>query len=325
MTGFWLFLVGLLATIGGAELLVRGGTRLAARLGISPMVIGVTVVSLGTSTPELAIGIDAALQGSSSLALGNIAGTNTLNLLLILGLAAVVQPLTLRSQAIRLDLPIMVAAAAALFLVALDGVVTRLDGGALIALGLLYSVLIVRAAHRETVATRVEFAREFGEPRIRAVSAKRRTVRDVIWLVAGIGVIVVGANWLVNGAVDLARGFGVSDAFIGLTVVAIGTSAPELVTAIVATIRRERDIAVGNLIGSSVFNIVFIFGVTSLIPSDGIRVDPEIIAIDLPVMVAATVACIPVFLTGNRMRRLEGAAFVAAYVVYLGTLVFLRT
>ncbi|WP_248305668.1 calcium/sodium antiporter [Agromyces sp. H66] len=325
MTGFWVFLVGLLATIGGAELLVRGGTRLAARLGISPMVIGVTVVSLGTSIPELAIGIDAALRGSGSLALGNIAGTNTLNLLLILGLAAVVQPLTLRSQVIRLDLPIMVAAAVALLLVALDGVVTRLDGAALIALGLLYSVLIVRAAHHESVATRVEFAREFGEPRIRAVSAKGRTVRDVIWLVAGIGVIVVGADWLVNGAVDLARGFGVSEALIGLTIVAIGTSAPELVTAIVATIRRERDIAVGNLIGSSVYNIVFIFGVTSMVASDGVRVEPELIAIDLPVMVAATVACIPVFITGSRMRRLEGAAFVVAYVVYLGTLVFLRT
>lgn len=325
MTGFWIFLVGLVATIGGAELLVRGGTRLAARLGISPMVIGVTVVSLGTSTPELAIGIDAALQGSGSLALGNIAGTNTLNLLLILGLAALIRPLTLSSQVIRLDLPIMVAAAIALLLLALDGVVTRVDGGVLIALGLVYSVVTVRTAHRETVAARVEFAREFDEPRIRVVSSKGRTIRNVVWLVAGIGVIVVGADWLVTGAVDLARGFGVSEALIGLTVVAIGTSAPELVTAIVATLRREPDIAVGNLIGSSVYNIVFIFGVTSLIPSGGIHVDPELIAIDLPVMVAATVACVPVFLTGSRMRRLEGVAFVVSYVVYLGTLVFLRT
>lgn len=325
MTAFWVFLVGLLATIGGAELLVRGGTRLAARLGISPMVIGVTIVSLGTSTPELAIGIDAALQGSGSLALGNIAGTNTLNLLLILGLAAVIRPITLRSQVIRLDLPIMVAAAMALFLLALDGVVTRVDGAILIALGLLYSIVIVRAAHRETVAARVEFAREFGEPRVRAESSKGRTIRDVVRLVAGIGVIVVGADWLVTGAVDLARGFGVSEAIIGLTIVAIGTSAPELVTAIVASLRREPDIAVGNLIGSSVYNIVFIFGVTSLVPSGGINVDAGLIAIDLPVMLAATVACIPVFVTGSRMRRIEGVVFVVAYLIYLGTLVFLRT
>ncbi|MEV1128715.1 calcium/sodium antiporter [Agromyces sp. NPDC049794] len=325
MTAFWVFLIGLLATIGGAELLVRGGTRLAARLGISPMVIGVTVVSIGTSTPELAIGIDSALQGSGSLALGNIVGANTLNLLLVMGLAALIRPLTLRSQALRLDLPVMVAAAVLVFAVAIDGVVTRLDGVVLLALGLLYTILVVRAARRETVATRAEFEREFGGPRVRTVASSRRTIRDAVWLVAGIGIIVVGADWLVSGAVDLARGLRVSEAVIGLTIVAIGTTAPELVTAIVATVRRERDIAVGNLIGSSIYNIGLILGTTSVVAVGGIRVDPDLLWVGLPVMVAATVATALAFLTGGRMRRPEGAVFVVAYVAYLGTFVFLRT
>ncbi|GAA1056323.1 sodium:calcium antiporter [Agromyces luteolus] len=321
-----LLVAGLLALVGGAELLVRSGTRLAARLGVSPMVIGVTVVSIGTSAPELAIGIDAAAQGSGSLALGNIVGTNTLNLLLILGIAALIRPLTLRSHAIRLDLPAMVVAAVTLLLLCADGVVTRFDGALLVVLGVVYTTVIVRAARREGLAARTEFAREFGEQRARvaAAAARTRTVRDAVLLVAGIAIVVVGADWLVDGAVALAAGFGVPVSIIGLTIVAIGTSSPELVTAIVATIRRERDIAVGNLLGSSVFNILFIFGITSLIPADGIGVDRGILTIDLPVMVAATVACIPVFLTGRRMQRIEGAVFVVAYLAYLTTLLLFR-
>jgi len=319
-----LVVVGLLALIVGAELLVRSGTRLAARLGISPMVIGVTVVSIGTSAPELAIGIDAAAQGSGSLALGNIVGTNTLNVLLILGIAALIRPLTLRSHAIRLDLPAMVVAAVTLLLLCADGLVTRFDGALLLVLGIVYTVLIVRAARREGLAARAEFAREFGEPRAPVATTRARTALDAVQLVGGIAIVVVGADWLVDGAVGLAAGFGVPISIIGLTIVAIGTSSPELVTAIVATIRRERDIAVGNLLGSTVFNILFIFGITSLVPPDGIGVDREILAIDLPVMVAATIACIPVFLTGRRMQRVEGAVFVVAYLVYLATLLLFR-
>ncbi|MRX44683.1 calcium/sodium antiporter [Agromyces kandeliae] len=319
-----LLVAGLLALVGGAELLVRGGTRLAARLGVSPMVIGVTVVSLGTSAPELAIGIDAAAQGSGSLALGNIVGTNTLNVLLILGIAALIRPLTLRSHAIRLDLPAMVVAAVTLLLLCADGVVTRFDGALLVMLGIVYTVTIVRAARREGLAARAEFAREFGEPRARVAAARTRAVRDAVQLVVGIGIVVLGADWLVSGAVAMAEGFGIPVSVIGLTIVAIGTSSPELVTAIVATIRRERDIAVGNLLGSTVFNILFIFGITSLVPADGIGVDPGILAIDLPVMVAATIACIPVFLTGRRMQRVEGAVFVVAYLAYLASLLLFR-
>lgn len=325
MTPIWIVLAGLAALVVGAELLVRGGTHLAARLGVSPMVIGVTVVSLGTSAPELAIGIDAAATGNGSLALGNIAGTNTLNLLLILGIAALIRPLTLRSHAIRLDLPAMVAAAVILLLLAVDGAVSRADGVVLVILGVVYTAVVVAAARRESRAIRAEFAREFGERPVPPEGARARAIRAAVALVAGIGIIVLGADWLVDGAVELATGFGVPVSVIGLTIVAIGTSAPELATAIVATIRRERDIAVGNLLGSSVYNILIVFGIAALVPDGGIDVDRDLVAVDLPVMVAATIACIPVFLTGRRMQRIEGGVFVAAYLVYLSSLLLLRT
>ncbi|MEO6199994.1 MAG: calcium/sodium antiporter [Cryobacterium sp.] len=324
MMAFGVFLIGLLAVIGGAELVVRGGTRIAERFGISPMVVGVTIVAMGTSAPELAIGIDAALRGSGSLAVGNIAGTNTLNLLVILGLVALLQPLKLRSQTLFLDLPMIVGAALLMLMLASDGVLTRLDGGILILLGIVYTTLIVRAARRESVAVRAQFAREYGATK-RELGSTGQLVRDSVGLVAGIAVIVVGADWLVDGAVEMARGFGVSEAFIGLTIVAVGTSAPELVTAIVATLRNARDLAVGNLLGSSVYNIVFILGATSLVPDGGIAIEAPLIRVDIPVMLAATIACVPVFLTGRRIRRLEGAAFIAAYLVYFTYLLTARS
>jgi cation:H+ antiporter len=324
MMEFGEFVIGLLAVIGGAELVVRGGSRIAARLGISPMVIGVTVVAVGTSAPELAIGIDAALRGSGSLAVGNIAGTNTLNVLFILGLVALLQPVRLHSHTLKLDLPMIVGASVLMFLLAADGLLTRLDGGLLLLLGVAYTVLIVRAARREAAVVRTEFAREYGATK-RELASTAQLVRDTVWLIAGLAVIVVGADWLVDGAVKIARGFGVAETVIGLTIVAIGTSAPELVTAIVATLRKERDIAVGNLLGSTVYNIVFILGAIALVPANGIPVEPPLIAIDIPVMLAATIACVPVFLTGRRIRRLEGAAFIAAYLVYLTYLLIART
>ncbi len=316
--------IGLLALVGGAELVVRGGSRVAARFGISPIVIGVTVVALGTSAPELAIGIGAALRGSGSLAVGNIAGTNVLNLLFILGLVALLRPVELRSQTLRLDLPMIVGAALLLWLLAADGRITRLDGAVLVLFGVVYTVLVVRLARRESAAVRAEFVAEYGVTK-RQTGPVWHLLRDAAWLVIGIAVIVVGANWLVEGATGIARTLGLSEAFIGLTVVAIGTSAPELATAIVATLRKEHDIAVGNLLGSSVYNILFILGVTALVPAGGIAVERPLVVIDIPVMVAAAIACVPVFITGHRIRRIEGAAFVVAYLAYLAYLLIARS
>lgn len=314
-------LAGFALLIIGAEVLVRGGSGLASRLRISPLVIGLTIVALGTSTPELAIGVEAALQGNGSLAVGNIAGTNCVNILLILGLSAAMRPLPLRLQTLRLELPTIVAASLVKAVMAADGVLSRRDGTVLVSLGLLFTAGIIRAARAESVATREEFAVEY-----EVVDHDwRGTFKEVVELVAGIAIVVLGADLLVGGAVDLARIWSVSDAFIGLTIVAIGTSAPELVTTVVSTIRNQRDIAIGNLIGSSAYNILIILGITCMVPVNGIDVSEALIWVDIPVMVAVALACVPVFITGRVVSRTEGLAFVAAYVVYLSYLIGNRT
>lgn len=312
---------GLALLIFGAELLVRGGSGLAVRLGISPLVVGLTIVAVGTSTPELAIGIEAALQGNGALAVGNIAGTNCVNILLILGLSAAMRPLPLRLETVRFELPAIVGASLAKLLLAADGLLSRRDGALLVLLGALFTLGIVRSARRESAAARRDYAAEYGVIR----NDWQGILVEAGKLLAGIAIVVVGAKWLVGGAVDLARLWDVSDAFIGLTIVAIGTSAPELVTTIVSTMRNERDIAIGNLIGSSVYNILAILGITCLVPAGGVAVPEVLIWVDIPVMVAVALACIPVFLTGRRVSRTEGAVFVAIYLLYLAFLLGSRT
>jgi cation:H+ antiporter len=316
-------ILGLAALVLGAELLVRAGTRLAALIGIPPIVVGLTVVSVGTSIPELAVGIDAARLGSGSLAVGNIAGTNTFNILFILGLSALLVPLKLELRSVRIDLPIMVASAAALLLMGWDGTLTAFEGSLLVAAAALYTLTIIRSAQRESRVITAEFAGAYG------IGPVRQPVWEFvslsILLILGIAVVVVGADWLVKSSIELARLIEVSEAFIGLTIVAVGTSSPELVTTIVSTIRGQRDIAVGNLIGSSIYNILFILGVTLLVTPAGIQVEPALIQVDIPVMAAVALACVPIFMSGRRISRLEGGLLVAAYMVYLGYLIAART
>ncbi len=322
-----LCLLGLIVLIGGAEVLVRGGTALAQRFHIPPVIIGLTVVAVGTSAPELAVGIDASLKGNGALAVGNIAGTNTVNILLVLGISALMRPLQLQRSTLRFDLPAMLLAAAAFLVLSLDGELGRTDGLVLVAMGLVYSSLLIRQGLRHRAETRAQL----NESRLKDIEGVERNsllsgpLRDVAMLAGGIVVVVVGADWLVAGGVRLAEIWGVSDAFIGLTIVAIGTSAPELVTTVVSTMRNERDIAIGNLLGSSTYNIAFIMGVTSLIPSEGAPVPDDLLMIDIPVMAAAVVACVPAFLLGKHMSRLEGGLFVGAYVIYLAYLLIVRT
>ncbi|MBR0670421.1 calcium/sodium antiporter [Neoroseomonas soli] len=315
---------GLLVLILGAEFLTRGGTMLARQFGIPPIIIGLTVVALGTSTPELAVGIDAALTGNGALAVGNIAGTNTVNVLLILGLSAMIRPLALHVQTIRMDLPVMIVAAVLMLLMTLDGTLSRLDGAILVLAGIVYTVMVVWTAQHESRAVRVEFAKEYRGPK-RTERKRRETVSSATLLAAGIVIVVVAADWFVDGAVSLARIWGVSDAFIGLTIVAIGTSAPELVTTVLSTLKNSRDIAIGNLLGSSVYNIFIILGVTCLVPSGGLPVTPYLVRVDIPVMAVVAVVCVPVFVSGREVSRLEGACFVGAYVAYLFYLVMART
>ena len=314
---------GLAVLVLGAELLTRGAVSVAQKLRIAPIIIGITIVAVGTSAPELAVGIDAGLMGNGALAVGNIAGTNTVNLLLIFGLSALIRPLALPADTIRLDLPAIMAAGILMLVLSLDGVLSRSDGVILVLAGIIYTGMVLHSARNASRQVRSEYASECGTVADKPDQAKA-TLTSVAQLAVGIGLVVVAAEWFVFGAVELARLWEVSDAFIGLTVVAIGTSAPELVTTIISTIRGNRDVAIGNLLGSSIYNICIILGLTCIVPAAGLPVTQELISVDIPIMVMVAIVCAPVFLSGRQVSRLEGGIFVAAYAGYLGVLLTIR-
>jgi cation:H+ antiporter len=311
-------LVRLLGGLGllvlGAEWLVGGAARLAVRMGVSPLIIGLTVVAFGTSAPELAVSVGSVLSGRAELAFGNVVGSNISNILLILGASALVTPLVVAAPLIRLEVPVMLGVSVLTLVLALDGGLGRADGVLLVAGALAYCLFQARQSRRETLDVRQEFAREFGD-------AATRPWLDVGRLVAGCALLVVGSGWLVEGAVVMARALGVSELVIGLTVVAAGTSLPELATSVLAAVRGERDIAVGNVVGSNIFNLLLVLGASAAIAPGGLAVSPASLQFDLPVMIAVTLACLPVFASGHVIARWEGALFLSyygAYLLYLG-------
>jgi cation:H+ antiporter len=327
VTAALLLLAGLVALVAGAELVVREGSALAARLGVHPIVVGMTVVALGTSLPELAIGITAAQQGNGGLAVGNIVGTNLVNILLILGVSALLQPVDFERRTLRFDLPVMSGAAVLLLILGADGSLSTFDGLWLCGYGCFYlGVLILTAVRKppESLSGGGEQVPPPPPPPPPPERDSRRAVTRVAWLVVGLAVIVVGSELLVDGAVGVAQRLGMSDALIGLTIVAIGTSAPELVTTIVSTVRGNRSIALGNLLGSSVFNIALILGPTVLVAPAPVPVPDDILAVDLLLLVATALICVPLFWTKRRLSRIEGGVFVATYVGYLVWLVVAR-
>ncbi|MDR0782493.1 MAG: calcium/sodium antiporter [Propionibacteriaceae bacterium] len=314
MAVLWLVL-GLVALVGGAEVVVKFGTQFARRLHISPIIIGLTVVSIGTSAPELAVGIDAMLRSQGNLVLGNIVGTNIVNLFLILGLSAAIRPIIIRRSTLKLDLPAMIGASILLWLLTLNGFLYTWTGLVLIIPGAIYMWRVVATAKtREQVVV----AEDDDPPPPPGV---KWGLLEVALLVVGIAVIVVGADWLVSGAVAIATALGVSDTIIGLTIVAIGTSAPELATTIMATIRGKRAIAIGNLLGSSTLNLTFILGISLLFGPHAVAVDRSLITINLPIMVAVAVLCIPIFVSSKKISRWEGVLMVSSYLVYLTYLI----
>jgi cation:H+ antiporter len=316
-------LAGLALLVVGAELVVREGSALAGRLGIPPIVVGMTVVSLGTSLPELAIGLNAARQDNGGLAVGNIVGTNLVNVLLVLGLAAAIRPVTFEQRTLQFDLPVMIGAAFLLLLTARDGALSTLDGVWLCLYGAAYlsAVLVTSMRNVRTAtatATLEGAAAGVGRaPRSRAADLRDHPMWRTAVLLVGLGLIVGGSELLVDAAIDIARDLGVSDAVVGLTIVAIGTSTPELVTTLVSTFRGERALAVGNLLGSSVFNIALILGPTVLAAPGAILVPDDVLAVDLILMVASAVVCAPLFWSRRRLSRIEGCMFVATYLCYL--------
>jgi cation:H+ antiporter len=309
-----LIVAGLAGLLFGADLIVRGGAALASHLGVRPIVIGLTVVALGTSLPELAVGIDAARQGSPGLAVGNIVGTNLVNILFILGLSAVILPIAFERRTLRFDLPAMTAASMALWLLARDGSLTRVDGAILCVGGAVYTAGIIWTSRRESAPVRADYESRSKRTTFRG---RRGLLLRVLTVFAGVGLVILGAELLVDGSIEVARSLDVSEATIGLTVIAIGTSAPELVTTLTSTVRGERDIAVGNLLGSTVYNIALILGITVVTAPAEFDIPDEVIAADLLLLAVAALVTVPVLLSGHRISRLEGGAFVAAYLGYL--------
>lgn len=310
--------VGVAGLLVGAELLVRGAARLAARTGLSSVVIGLTVVSFGTSAPELAVSAQAALGGNGDLAVGNVVGSNVANVLLILGTSAVVGGgLLVAQRIVRLDVPLMVGASVLVMVLAADGRIERWGGVVLLACLLAYVIWTVAVARREPDAV----TEEYDEALDPASLAAAPLWSDLVMLVGGLAVLVAGSDRLVAGATDLATSLGASDLVIGLTVVAVGTSLPELATSVLAALRGERDIAVGNAVGSNLFNLLGVLGATAVLAEGGLAVSQAARTFDLPVMTAVAVACLPVFFNGYVLKRWEGAVFVAYYVAYVAYLV----
>lgn len=319
-----IFLGGLVVIIVGAEMLLRGATRIAAMLGVKPILIGLTVVAVGTSAPELAVGVTAALEGKGSLAVGNIAGANIVNILFILGLSATIRPLPLQLRITRVDVPVMLGSTILLFVMALDGVLSRSEGVILVAAAVVYTAVLIQLSRRESAEVKQEFAEEFSSQALQAGGGIARGSWNAVLLVVGISLTVLGAELMVGGAVNIARMFGLSDAIIGLTIVAFGTCSPELATTVVATIKDDRDVAIGNLIGSSITNILVIMGFTCVATPQGVEVSRDLLLIDLPIAAAVAFACWPVFRSDRMVSSREGMAFVALYVAYLIILIFVR-
>ena len=301
-----LFLGGLVVLVTGGHALVNGSSALARRLGLSPLVIGLTVVAWGTSAPELAVSLGAALDGRGEMALGNVVGSNIINILGVLGAAALFTPLVVSRRLVWRDIPILVALSGAVFVLGYEGHLGRGEGGLLFLAGVGYTVHTIRSGRRVSVAVSDE------RPR-----AEVRLPRASLLVAVGMLLLVVGARWMVSAATTFAQALGVSDLVVGLTVVAVGTSLPEVAASIVAAWRGQRDMAVGNVIGSNIFNIVNVLGLTALLAPQGVPVPEPALRFDLPVMIVVAAACLPIFFTGHRISRWEGALFLGYYAVYL--------
>jgi len=334
-----LLLAGLVFLVIGAEGLVRGASRLALGAGLSPLVVGLTVVAFGTSAPELAVSIGASRSGQSALALGNVVGSNVFNVLFILGLSALVAPLVANRQLTRLDVPVGIGVSVGALVLALDGTVSRLDGLLLVAGLVGYTALQVVLARSESAPASVEdseSSREEGvAPGVGTVPADSagEGAGSSLWqwaingglVIGGLAFLVLGAGWFVEGAIEAARRLGLSELVIGLTIVAGGTSLPELATSVLATIRGQRDIAIGNVVGSNIFNLLGVLGLSAAVSPAGITVSESVLWFDLPVMIATAVACLPIFYTGHRIARWEGALFLGFYGAYVAYLILAAT
>ncbi len=312
-----LFLAGLVALIAGASLLVRGASQLALAFGVSPLVVGLTIVAFGTSSPEVAVSVGAALEGKADIAVGNVVGSNIFNVLFILGLSALITPLVVHVQLIRQEVPIMIGASLLLLAVSLDGRISFFDAALLFGLLIVYTVFLIVQSRREGQAAQAVATSELPAQR----GWGSHWAAQLLLVAAGLVLLVFGSDWLVTAAVAFARQLGVSDLVIGLTIIAAGTSMPEVATSVTAALKGERDIAVGNVVGSNTFNILGCLGLSGMVAAEGLPLSPALLNFDLWVMIAVAFACLPIFLTGRQIARWEGGVFIAYYVAYTAYLI----
>ncbi len=295
-------LVGLVGLFFGGEALVRGSVGIARRMAIPPLLIGLTVVGFGTSTPELLVSVDAAWRGVPDIALGNIVGSNIANILLIIGLSALIWPIKVMGATLRRDTAVMMAAALVLVPVFAMGQLVRLSGVILVAGLAAYLIW----AYRQPGDMEAEDV---------GVHAPASALVSSLWVIGGLVALMVGARFLVDGAVSIARGYGISEAFIGLTIVAVGTSLPELATSLIAAFRRQSEIAIGSIVGSNIFNVLGILGVTAIIAP--IPVASRFLTFDLPIMIAVSLILTALLLTRPAIGRWVGVAMLAGYAAYV--------
>ncbi|MBL8091811.1 MAG: calcium/sodium antiporter [Anaerolineales bacterium] len=310
---YLLFIVGLITLIIGAEILVRGASRLAAIFGVSPLVIGLTIVAFGTSSPELAVSVQSALAGQADISIGNVIGSNVFNIFFILGIAALIRPIKIAEQLIKLDSPIMVGVSIFALVLALDGWLSRLEGIILISLLIAYIVFTLWASKKEGQGIQDEYAEEYTS---KETKGWKSLAKNSFFVVAGLAMLYYGSNWLVEAAVIIARTFGVSELVIGLTIVAAGTSMPEVATSVVAAFKGEGDISAGNVIGSNIFNILGVFGVAAATTPESIPVAAHVVTFDLPIAIFAAVVTLPVFVVDNYISRFDGLIFFSYFVFY---------
>jgi cation:H+ antiporter len=327
---------GLVLLVAGAELLVRGASRLALAMGITPLAVGLTVVAFGTSAPELAVSVQGALAGAGDVAVGNVVGSNMFNLLAILGLSAAVGALVVHRRVVRLDLPILLAATVAVVVLARDGRLGRVEGLALLAAVVAYTVWVYRASRREHQAdtdtgtpARASAANvadaDATAPRTNVGSDARPWWHLVGAIVIGLVGLVAGAQLFVRGATQVALGLGMSELAVGLTIVAAGTSLPELATSIAAAARGQRDIAIGNVVGSNLFNLLAVLGASAAVTQGGLSMARQAVVVDLPLTLLATLVVLPCLVTGLVIRRWEGALLAGAYLGYATVVVLTGT
>ena len=315
---FLTLIAGLLLLVIGAEFLVKGASRVAAILQIPPLIIGLTIVAYGTSAPEMSVSIMSSFsEQGADIAIGNVVGSNICNILLVLGLSSVVAPLIVTKQIIRSDVPIMIGVSLLLFLFVIDGKLSRVDSIILFIGGILYTLSLIYQSNKQGTE-QDEFTEEY------SFSGKVTPVvwlKNIVFIVGGSGLLILGSQWLVDSAVAIAESFRVSKLLIGLTIIALGTSLPELATSVVASFRGERDIAVGNVLGSNIFNILAVLGIAGIVAPNGITVSPAIINFNAPVAIAVAFACFPIFYSGRQIDRWEGLLFLFYYLAYNGYLI----